>query len=103
MATEKSRTAWVMTVLLTAATSLHAANWLTGWNFRRAIAVDYRQVDAELTNFPVLVRLTSNTFDFALAAPDGSDVRFADADGETLLSFERESHEGTACCGSTRP
>ena len=51
------------------------------------------EVDAELTNFPVLVRLDSGNFDFALARTDGHDIRFTAADGQTLLSYERERHD----------
>ena len=43
-----------------------------------------------LTNFPVLVRLAANSpigFDYADCAADGSDLRFADADGN-LISHE---------------
>jgi hypothetical protein len=42
-----------------------------------------------IRNFPVLVRLTANTFDFSEAASDGSDIRFAKHDG-TPLPYEIE-------------
>ena len=72
------------------------AGWLDGWQHRRSITVNTGQVEADLTNFPVLVRLTAGQFDFALAAPDGRDVRFTDSDGTTALDFERESHDASA-------
>jgi hypothetical protein len=40
-------------------------------------------------NFPVLVRLTSDNFNFGLAQPGGNDVRFTKADG-TAMAFEVE-------------
>ena len=39
---------------------------------------------AELKNFPLLVRLQRDFFDFSQAKPDGSDLRFADAAGKPL-------------------
>jgi uncharacterized repeat protein (TIGR01451 family) len=44
-----------------------------------------------LQNFPVLVHLTEDNFDFSKANSDGSDIRFYDADGVTPLSYEIES------------
>jgi biopolymer transport protein ExbB len=38
----------------------------------------------ELRDFPLLVRLNSETFDFGSARPDGSDLRFYSADGQPL-------------------
>lgn len=72
------------------------AGWLDGWQQRRSITVNPSQVEADLTNFPVLVRLTAGQFDFALAAADGRDVRFTDSDGTTALDFERDSHDASA-------
>lgn len=39
---------------------------------------------AVVADFPVLVRLDRDWFDFAQARPDGADVRFATADGKPL-------------------
>src|SRR5258706_8829652 len=44
---------------------------------------------ASLEGFPVLVRLTADTFDFSQANPDGSDLRFTTAAGKPL-AFEIE-------------
>jgi len=46
-----------------------------------------------LTDFPVLVRLNAANFDFSKAKPDGSDLRFADRDGVTVLSYEIEQYD----------
>jgi hypothetical protein len=39
----------------------------------------------ELRDFPLLVRLNNETFDFGSAQPDGSDLRFYSADGQPLV------------------
>lgn len=50
----------------------------------------------EVRDFPLLVRLTGDTFDFAAAQPRGEDIRFTAADG-TPLAFEIEAWDaGTA-------
>jgi len=67
--------------------------WLTGWTYRKKITIDETKVDADLTNFPVLVKLTSTNFDFSKARSDGYDIRFTSSDGTTLLKYERERHQ----------
>jgi hypothetical protein len=42
------------------------------------------QLSGVISNFPLLVRLDSSTFDFSRALPRGEDVRFAKADGSPL-------------------
>ncbi|HKP97339.1 MAG TPA: DUF2341 domain-containing protein [Fibrobacteria bacterium] len=51
-------------------------------------------VSENVTNFPVLVRLTSNNFIFSQAMPDGADIRFEDPDG-TALSYQIERWDAT--------
>lgn len=71
--------------------------WLSGWGYRKEITIDQTVVDADLTSFPVLVKLTNTNFDFAKARADGFDIRFTRADGATPLAYERERHiSGTA-------
>jgi hypothetical protein len=48
-----------------------------------------------LTDFPVLVKLTSANFNFSKARSDGYDIRFTSSDGTTLLKYERERHDAT--------
>ena len=67
--------------------------WLSGWTYRKKIAIDHTKIDASLTDFPVLVRLTSSNFDFTKARSDGYDIRFTSSDGTTLLKYERERHD----------
>jgi hypothetical protein len=66
---------------------------LTGYAFRKAITIDNTKVDSALTNFPVLVALTSANFNFNHARSDGYDIRFTESDGDTLLSYERDRHD----------
>jgi trimeric autotransporter adhesin len=65
--------------------------WL-GWE--RALTFDALQVDADLTAFPVLVRLTDSEL-AANAAQDGSDIHFVDEAHTTTLAHEIESYDGT--------
>jgi hypothetical protein len=66
------------------------------WQYRRAITIDQTNVDADLTDFPVLVKLTSANFTFANAQANGNGLRFRAADGTTELVFERERHDSVA-------
>ena len=59
---------------------------------RIPIEVVYTYVDGALSNFPVLVKLTSSNFDFSKANSDGHDIRFTTDDGETIIQHERERH-----------
>ena len=65
--------------------------WYTAdpWTRRIPITVDSAQVGADLTGFPVLVSLTNATLG-SEAQVDGSDIRFAAADGATPLDHEIE-------------
>jgi len=70
----------------------------SSWMYRRKITFDNTTsnlgVTSEvLTNFPVLVKLTSSTIDYANTEDEGEDVRFTDSDGTTLLSYEIEQWE----------
>jgi len=69
--------------------------WLTGYSYRKKITIDQTKVDADLVDFPVLVKLTSTNFDFAKALSTGYDIRFTGSDGTTLLKYERERHDST--------
>ena len=71
------------------------ANWLSGYTTRKKITIDKSKIDSTLTDFPVLVKLTSSNFDFSKANSDGYDIRFTSADGTTLLKYERERHDST--------
>jgi len=62
------------------------------WQYRKKITIDHAKVDANLTDFPVLVKLNDDNFDFSKAQEDGTDVLFTDDSGN-LIPFERERHQ----------
>lgn len=75
-------------------TPVYATGWLTGWDYRVECTIDETKVDtADLTDFPVLVKLTDGVnFTAAHALASGNDIRFTSDDGTTLLKYEREYH-----------
>lgn len=64
-----------------------------GWQYNTKITIDSSLIDSNLTDFPLLVKLSASNFDFSLAKSDGSDIRFTESDGITLLKYERERHD----------
>ncbi len=72
-----------------------AADWLTGWDYRKKITVDYTKVPATLTDFPVVVVLASDSDLAAHAASDATDLRVTSSDGTTTLDYERELWNST--------
>jgi Concanavalin A-like lectin/glucanases superfamily/Domain of unknown function (DUF2341) len=63
------------------------------WKFSKRIFFNTTQsgawISSTITDFPVLVRLTQNNFNFSESGAHGADVRFAKSNG-TPLSFEIE-------------
>ena len=55
----------------------------------RTITIDSSKIDADLTNYPVMVKLTPNNFNFPKVRADGMDIAFYDT-SNNLLDFERE-------------
>jgi len=72
-----------------------ATGLLPGWNYRRPITIDNTQNSSVLTDYQVKITLDSTNFDFSKAKSDGSDIRFTDKDGSTLLSYWIESWDAT--------
>jgi len=68
----------------------------TSWQYRKKLIFDNSAQSENLTNFPVLVKLTSDRFDFTLAQSAGQDIRFTDSDGITLLPYEIESYDSSS-------
>jgi len=67
------------------ATELPPADWLDpAFTRRRPITFDNSGQLEDLVDFPVLVRLDPSRIDYGMAAPDGSDLRFADAFGNPV-------------------
>jgi len=61
-------------------------NWLQGWSYRRQITIT-EQSGNTLIGYQVKIVLTSGNFDYSKAEDDGSDLRFTDSDGTTLLPY----------------
>lgn len=68
-------------------------NKLADWLYRAKITIDHTKIDSDLTDFVDTVVLDSGNFDFTKARSDGYDIRFTSDDGNTLLSYERVSHD----------
>lgn len=71
----------------------------SGWKDSTRIFINTSSTGANMTpavgQFPLLVRLDSNSASFAKMLPAGADIRFADPDG-TLLPHEIESFDAAA-------
>ena len=64
--------------------------WDTDWSYRKKLTFNNSDQAETLTNFPVLVNLSSANFDYSKAKSDGSDLCFIDSDGSTELNYEIE-------------
>lgn len=61
------------------------------WDYSKRIAINHSQVDAALTNFPILVHITGDTDLGSHAQDNGDDILFTmDGDNETKLNHEIE-------------
>ena len=69
----------------------NSASWLSGWSYRKKIVISKSKVDADLTDFPLLVKLNADTAVGTKGLSTGYDLRFTSSDGTTLLAYERES------------
>lgn len=69
-------------------------NLLEGWSYGKKITIPANQIDASLTDHPVMVALNNTNFNFTLAKNDGSDIRFTDKD-LNLLKFEKVEYSNT--------
>ena len=67
--------------------------WLNSYTTRKKLTIDCTKIDSALSDFPVLVKLTSTQLDFSKANSDGFDIKFTSSDGTTLLKYERERHD----------
>ncbi|WP_155325321.1 DUF2341 domain-containing protein [Desulfosarcina ovata] len=68
--------------------------WNEGWQYRRKISFNTTPTGADiqenLSDVPVLVRLHSGNFSFTSARDDGGDIRFVAGDDTTLLKHHIE-------------
>jgi hypothetical protein len=65
---------------------------ITDWSFKKKITIDHTKVDADLTDFPVLIHVDSDADLAAGAQADGDDILFTD-DTDTKLDHEIESYD----------
>jgi len=72
-------------------TTTVTANWWNGsWSYRKKLTFNNSAQSENLTNFPVLVKLSTSTFNYANVKSDGTDLRFIDSDNTTELKYHIE-------------
>ena len=66
----------------------------TNWSYRKAITISHAKVSgsSNLTNFPVLISLASDSNLASSAQANGNDILFTDATGTTKLNHEIERY-----------
>jgi hypothetical protein len=62
------------------------------WGYRKRILIDHAQVQANLTDFPVLINQTSDSGLVSHAQSNGNDIVFSSSDGVTKLSHQIEKY-----------
>ena len=72
---------------------------LTLWAKKRKITISNANVDENLTDFPLSVKITADADIGTLARSDGYDIRFASTTG-ALLKYEREEYHVSSGSGS---
>ncbi len=72
-----------------------AAWYNTSWLYRKELVFNNAASTTNLTDFPVMVKLTSSNFTFSQAKTNGEDIRFTDTDGSTLLPYEFENYDSS--------
>jgi biopolymer transport protein ExbB len=84
----------LLVVLLLAPLSAQAW-WNADWTARKKIVLNAPAagITADVTAVPVLVRLSTGSFDFFAAKQDGSDLRFVAQDDKTPLKFQIERYD----------
>ena len=70
--------------------SAEAAWYDTNWPYRKQVAIDFNQVDGNLTGFPVLINLSTDAELAANAQADGDDILFTTSDETTKIPHEIE-------------
>jgi len=66
------------------------------WAYRKKITIDNTKVAATLTDFPVLISLSTDTELAGNAQDDGDDILFTTTDGITKINHEIETFNGTS-------
>lgn len=68
----------------------------SAWQYRKKVTISSAGVSADLTNFPVLISLTSDSDLASDARDDSYDILFTSDDAVTKLSHEIESFDGAS-------
>ena len=63
------------------------------WSYRKKITIDHTKVAGNLTDFPVLINLSSDADLASYARDEGYDILFTSANGTSKLDYERESFD----------
>jgi len=71
--------------------------WDHGWTGRQRLVFDNSGQSETLTNFPVMIELSTANFDYSMTKNDGTDLRFIDADGTTDLNYYIDTWDDTGC------
>lgn len=66
-----------------------------GYTYRKKITISHTDIDADLTNFPLTVLLSSTNFDFSKVLSTGYDIFFTSSDETSPLYFEKEYFDST--------
>jgi len=69
--------------------------WNSSWNYKKSITFNHSQVPSTLTNFPVLVNLSSDTGLASYAQDDGDDICFVNSSESVKFNHEIELFNGT--------
>lgn len=71
--------------------------WNDDWQYNRKVDLNTTAQGADiqenLSDIPVLLRLHAGNFNFANAKPDGSDLRFVGPDGQTVLKYQIDTFD----------
>jgi hypothetical protein len=65
--------------------------WNEDWEYRRQLTFNNSGQAEDLSDFPVLITLNSSRINYSYTQDNGEDLRFIDADGSTVLSYEIET------------
>ncbi len=88
----------ILGLVLLAAGSAFADDWRdSAWRYRQRISISASEIDEDLVDFPLTLRLKDAEFARTLAKPDGSDLRVINKEGidipYELVRFDAEAVE----------
>lgn len=77
-------------------TTTTVAWWNASWSYRKKLTFDNLNQAENLSNFPVLVKLTTSRITYGdVGKSDGTDLRFLDSDNSATLKYEIERWNDT--------